>query len=502
LGLAFPLLMARRLAKVELGHYNQIFQIASTLCGVLPFGFGMTAFYFFPRESGRRGAVCLNILLVCGGIGLAAGTVLICFPSILPLIFREPALYRYSPEVATLIPLWIVGGLLEMFPVANQEFRLASVLIVGLQLTRAILMLSATVVFGSVGAIVLAAEINACLQVLTLFWYLETRLPGFWRKVDRGLLRAQLRYAAPMGLAGMLYVFQGDLHNYFVSRTFGAAVFAVYSIGCVDLPIIGILCDSANSVLFRRVSELQLANQFGEIIAVTARAARNLSLVFFPVYAFLMVAGRELITLVYTEKYRDSWPIFRINCTVFLLSTILLDPICRAFPSRMAVFVKVRAALFIAMGAALWLFVGRFGPVAAIAIVMGRMAVENTFGAVYYGRVLGMARRDLRQFSPMIRIATGSAAAGAVAMVVRRALTGSRPIAVLLVCGVVFCAVYLTALFVLRVPTPEERERAARTLARWLNIKPSKSGRPWFLRKSHSHRQTREDQPASRPDRR
>jgi O-antigen/teichoic acid export membrane protein len=468
LGIAFPLLMVRRLDKVELGHYNQVFQLATTLCGLLPFGFAMTAFYFFPREPERRGAVCLNILLVCGGGGLLAGTGLMLFPSILPSIFREPALLPYSPEVAVLIPLWIVGALLETFPVVMQEFRLATLLIVGLQLSRAVLMISATVVFGSVHAIVLAAILNALLQSLFLGWYLEARLPGFWRGVDWELLRSQLRYAAPFGLAGVLYILQGDLHNYFVSRAFGAVAFAVYSVGCVDLPLIGILAESANSVLLRRVSEMQLAGDTAGIIAVIARVARKLSLVFFPVYAFLMVAGRELITIVYTSKFRDSWPIFRINCTILLLSTLLLDPVFRCYPSRMSLIVKVRVALFIAMTAALWFFVGRFGPVSAIVIVICRTAVENIFTAAYYSRVLGMTRHDLRQFTPMLRIAVCSATAAALTFAFRLVFHGLSQVGDFIASGVFFCLLYSAALLILRVPTPDERASARQAIVKWL----------------------------------
>lgn len=458
LGVAVPLLMARRFDKVGLGHYRQIFQLIATAGAVLPFGFGMSAFYFFPRESSRRPAVCLNILLVCGGVGLLAGAALLLFPMLLPWFFSEPALLRYAPAVALLIPLWILGGLLEVFPVVNQEFRLATLFIIVSQFIRAGSIFFAALIFNTVGAILVAAISHALLQTLAVLFYLKVRQPGFSRSFDWKLLRTQLLYAAPLGFAGVLYAFQSDLHDYVVSRQFGAAVFAVYSIGCVDLPLIGILLESASSVMIGRVSELQAGNQTGEIIALTARVARKLSLVFFPVYAFLMVTGRELITLLYTARYLDSWPIFAVNCTILLLIPILLDPLCRAYPAHMPLFIKVRVALFILMGAALWFLVGRFGPIAAISIVIARLAIENVFGFFYYGRILGMKRRDLRQFGPMIRIALCSAVAGVAAFGVRQAIVGSRPIVILVLCGGVFCAVYGIGLLVMDIPTPEERQ--------------------------------------------
>jgi O-antigen/teichoic acid export membrane protein len=467
LGMAVPFLMARWLDRFAIGQYKQVFQFIATAGAVLPFGFGMTAFYFFPRESQRRPAVCLNILIVCGGVGALAGILLLLYPPLLPQIFGEPTLAHYVPEVAVLVPLWIIAGLLETFPVVHQEFRLATVFIVGSQLSRATLMFSSLAIFGTVKAMILAAVIHSLLQTFTLFWYLEIRQPRFWRAFDWELLVSQIRYAAPLGLAGVLYAFQSDLHDYVVSRRFGTAIFAVYSIGCADLPLIGILLESAASVMIGRVSELQLANNTKEIIAVTARVARKLSAVFFPVYAFLMVTGRELITVMYTAKFLDSWPIFAVNCTILLLIPILLDPICRAYPAMMPLFIRVRVILFIAMIVALWFFVGRFGPVAAIAIVVCRLAVENVFGAIYYGRALGMTRRDLSHFGPMLRIAMCSAVAGGVALALRQMIVASRPIMILIECGVIFSATYIAALFILKVPTPEEKQSASRAILKW-----------------------------------
>jgi hypothetical protein len=136
----------------------------------------------------------------------------------------------------------------------------------------------------------------------------------------------------------------------------------------------------------------------------------------------------------------------------------------------MPLVVKVRVVLFVGMAVALWLLLGRFGAVAAITIVVCRSAIESVFGIIYYGHVLGMTRRDLGQFSPLIRIAIGSAAAGLVAMLVRQALAGSRPIVMVLVCGTAFCAVYAAAILIMRVPTREERRSVVRTMAKWVPL--------------------------------
>src|SRR5688572_32078425 len=110
-----------------------------------------------------------------------------------------------------------------------------------------------------------------------------------------------MAYALPFGLAGLLYTVQTDLHNYFVSNRFSAATFAVYSIGVAQLPFIGILRESVSSIILPRISYLQQQGMEREIILLLANATRKLATVILPVYAVLMVTGREFLTVMFTS---------------------------------------------------------------------------------------------------------------------------------------------------------------------------------------------------------
>ena len=47
---ALPLVLVRSLSQLEFGVYKQAFLIVGTAVTVLPLGFGMSAFYFLPRD--------------------------------------------------------------------------------------------------------------------------------------------------------------------------------------------------------------------------------------------------------------------------------------------------------------------------------------------------------------------------------------------------------------------------------------------------------------------
>ena len=115
-----PLLLVRRLSQEEFGLYKQAFLVVGTAISILPLGFQMSAYYFLPREPQHRGQIVLNILLVhafATGLGLLA---LLCFPSLLKLIFNSLVTWMpFAPQIGMVIVLWGVGYFLEAAVVAN-----------------------------------------------------------------------------------------------------------------------------------------------------------------------------------------------------------------------------------------------------------------------------------------------------------------------------------------------------------------------------------------------
>lgn len=459
-GLAFalPLLLVRRLDQTEFGLYKQVFLIVGTAVNILPLGFHMSAFYFLPRERERGGQIVLNILLFHV---LAAGLIALLFvlrPALLAGIFNSSALVPEAQLLGLLLLLWVSTSFLEYLAMANQETKLATLLIVSMQLSRTLLLLAAAIFYASVHALICAAIIQGVVQLVMLLVYLSVRFKAFTSGFDWALLRRQSAYALPLGVAGLFYALQMDVHQYFVSYHYDAAAYAVYAIGCFQLPLIHILSDSVGSVMIPQVSHLQRNNQRREIIALTARMMRKLAAIYFALYVFLLVSGREFIAVLFTERYLASWPIFAVNLTMiplFFLSNIY-DPIMRAYAEHRYFLLKLRVALFTLLFVALWLGTARFGLVGVIVLVTAANLVERVATLAKVGRILGVERRDVALITDVGKIGLAAAGAGALTWAVRAFLSGQRPLVVLVVCGVAFGCAYLGAILWLKVPSVEE----------------------------------------------
>ena len=425
------------------GLYKQAFLVITTAMIVLPLGVPMSAFYFLPRETTRRCETVLNIVLFHVAAGaLACGALALC-PSILTAIFHHSGLAPYAAWIGVVILFWVIGSFLDIVPVANDEIRLASAFIVAIQASRALVFVGAILAFGTLRSLLVAAILHGAIQTIVLFCYLESRFAGFWRALDWQMLREQLSYAIPLGAAGILMIVQTDLHNYFVSNHFGPAMFAVYSLGTLQLPLMGLIQEATNSVLITRVSILEKRDERREILTLAARAARQLAVVYFPVYVFLMVAGREFIRVLFTARFADSWPIFAVNLTLLPLGILLLDPLYRAFEHQRYFLLRLRLLLAAALILTLALFTARLGLLGVIAVVVLIAVFERIVMAIHFGRLLGVTRRDAVLLRDVGKLALAALAAGVVADVIRLLLARESAFAILAICGVAFALVYL-----------------------------------------------------------
>ena len=178
LSYALPLLLVRRLTMEEFGLYKQVFLVVGTALAVAPLGFGMSAFYFLPRERTRQASIVANIVAFHFAIGLLVAIVLASWPGLLAHVFNSPELRPHARYIALLALLWTTGTFLEIVPVAMKDVRASTALIIGNQLSKTVLFLSAALVFPSVDAMIAAGVIYGCIQIALMSWYIPISATG------------------------------------------------------------------------------------------------------------------------------------------------------------------------------------------------------------------------------------------------------------------------------------------------------------------------------------
>ena len=261
------------------------------------------------------------------------------------------------------------------------------------------------------------------------------------------------------------------MDNYFVSYTYDAAVYAVYAIGCFQIPLVDILGDAALSVVITHVSYLQNLGK---------RRSRGLqrhgwyhfarlAAVYFPLYVLLLVVGREFILFLFTPRYLPSWPIFAINLILIPLSVLAsgCNAIMRAFAEHRYFILKVRVAMGCLLFIGLLLVTRHFGLLGAVIVMSAVNVMDRLLVAYKSARILDVGRRDLTLFVDIGKVAIGSVLAGAIAMLVRSLIITERPLVILICCSAVFTVVYLVTIIMLGIVSiTEYASRCADLLGR------------------------------------
>ncbi|MDX2044089.1 MAG: oligosaccharide flippase family protein [Acidobacteriota bacterium] len=456
LALALPLILVRWLNPEQLGLYRQAFQIVTTMVSLLCLQVSASAYYFTPREPERKAQIALHVLLFYLVVGGAFALVLAVYPQIVMFTFKGDELVGLIPMVGIVTLLWLVSLNLESVVIANGDIRWASAVTVLIQLLKTSLLIAAAMIGGTARAVVIAALVIGVVHFSICLVYLKQRFGHFWSKFDWPLFKMQLANALPFGIGGIAYIVQFDFHNFYVSKHFTPAEFAVYSIGCFQLPLLQILIDAAVTSLLPQISRLEKDGSFQGIWQVWAGSVRFLAFFFFPICAMFFVLRREFIVTLFTERYASATPIFAVNLFNLLLYIFLVGTLLRAFPEFKFFRIKFCLVLLPVTWLALYVGVGANGLVGAIWAVALTRLLDIGVTMFVIGRKLGVTWRDMKLFYALGQLALVALLAALVTESVKTMMISLPVQLVLGICSLIYGATYLAGLFVSGAITREE----------------------------------------------
>ena len=168
------------------------------------------------------------------------------------------------------------------------------------------------VISGSLRWLLIGAIAFGLIRVLATGTFLSRSFAGRL-KPDGSLLRRQFAYVLPFELAILIDTLQLNFHQYAVSYHFDAATFAIYSIGCLQIPASEFLAGPASNVMMVRMTEELREGQHQNAFAVWDDTVRKLIFLLIPLTGILVVSGRDLIVLLFTNAYLASVHLFAVG---------------------------------------------------------------------------------------------------------------------------------------------------------------------------------------------
>ena len=391
IGLFLPLVLVRLLTPEEIGQFKLFFLYVTVAYAFsLAPGFQSGLGYWGGRRTSEPRALPTSFAALC----LLA---LIAAPC---SYFAAPFLLGAHPYAATLfavaVSLWIVGRFFDEAAVSIGRIWGGATLYAGFELLRSIALIGAAFYFRNLEAVFIAHCITSALKVIVgvvsgISWGTLGGKPS-WLE-----MRRVGSYALPVSIAWMFGLFINYADQIVVAQLVPAAAFALYSLGCLQLPPLFAFEQSVTRVLIPQLSEAIAAQQSQLAAARMRQAIAELLYIMLPAALGVAVFAEPITDLLFTVRYHEAAVYMRWYAFSYVLIVLPYDALARALgDSRWILRNFIWLSIFSL--ASVILLAYYFGAVGALAGgLLARLAL-NVSG-IYYTAKRGNWR--ISQFLPL-----------------------------------------------------------------------------------------------------
>ena len=459
-----PAILARVFTQTEFGTYKQFMLITYTLYAFGQFGFSECLFYFLPLDPSRAGRYAFNSLVMLGTLGTAlSGVLLLTAPRVAAWMNNE-ALTGFLPLAALYLVFLLMGTVLEITMIGRKDYRMATATYVVSDVLRAVLLIVPALLYGSLYWALAGGVAYCLLRVIAILVLFRAEFRASGMRVDTAILRQQIAYAFPFFCAAAVQNIQQNYHQYVVSWHYGAAAFAIYSVGCLQIPLVDFMATPASNVMMVQMGEDLRDGRPERLLPLWHDTTRKLAFVFFPMVGLLIANAHHLITLLFTPAYAASVPIFMVWSLSFLFAAFQTDGVLRTFAeNRWLLILNVTRLVMIA--ALMNWFLSAFDLAGAVLITILGIVIAKSMALVRMKTLFGATLAQLLPWKSLGSILAASALSAVPAFVVNARLN-LPSIAILPIAGMAYMATYIG--IVLGFGLLDDAEIAAiKTYAAW-----------------------------------
>jgi O-antigen/teichoic acid export membrane protein len=437
---AIPVVLARIFTPAEFGTYKQLFLVFATLYGLAQLGMAESLYYFVPSRSDQAGRHVANALVTLAVAGIGCLALLYVLRIQVADWLTNAQLADHLTLIGVALTLTLVTALFEIVMIARKRHLAAAVTYASSDVARTLLFIIPAFGFGGVRGLLIGAVAFGVLRMGAMLVYL-------WREFGRGLRidfivwRRQLAYALPFALAVSVEVVIVNFHQYFVASRFDAATFAIYAVGCLQIPLIDLVMTSTVNVMMVQMADHARVGDARAALALWHDTICRLAFIFLPLTALLLVTAHQLIVTLFTATYVAAVPVFMIWTLTILPSAFAVDGVLRVYAQTRFLLVMnvVRFALVVGLIGSL---LSSFGLRGAVLVTLLAMGVVKGLGIVRAAQLFGARFSEALPWRRLagITLCAVLAAVPALVITLRVALP---PLAVLACACVAYAATYL-----------------------------------------------------------
>jgi len=396
---AIGIVLARLFDPTVFGTYKQFFLLYATLYGVLQLGMAESLYYFVPRQTRHTGRYACNAMVMLAVTGLVC-TVALYWARTAIAGWLSPELAEYVVPLGLFLTFTLAGTVLEIVMVSRGNHLVAAATYALSDIARTLLFIIPALTFASIRAVFVGATVFAGLRLLVTVVTLWRQFGRDFR-IDLSLGRQQLAYALPFALAVGIEVILINYHQYAVAARFDAATFAIYAVGCMQIPLFDLIASSTVNVLMVRMAD---GGRGPAALALWHDTVCRLAFLLVPLAVFLIISARYLIVGLFTDTYAASVPVFMIWVLMMLPAVTAVDAVLRVYAQTRFLLVMNLVRFVCVAGLTSW-FLSMFGLRGAVLVTLLAMVVVKALGVIRIARLMHVGVREALPWGRLTRIA-------------------------------------------------------------------------------------------------
>jgi len=330
--LVSAIILSRYFNKTDYGTYRQILYIYNTLLVIFTLGLPRTYSFFLPRvpiEEAKSVIKKINNILMASG--LCMGGLIFFGAEIIANLLNNNELVN-PLRCFSLVPIFMLPTIgLEGILATYKKTQLLAFYDISTKLLLLVFVVTPVVFMGGgiVSAIIgfsIASFISFLLAAYLKYWPIKKITP-----ITTSLSYKEIfNYAIPIFIAGFWAILISSSDQFFISRYFGAEVFAEFANGALDLPFVNMVIAASTIVLAPIYSKKAFdgtEKAKKEIVQLWHSVLSKTIKITYPLIAFFYCFADMVMVALYGQAYIISSEYFEIKLLVNFFTIVAFGPL-------------------------------------------------------------------------------------------------------------------------------------------------------------------------------
>lgn len=407
LSLLSAAILARYFSKSDYGTYKQVLYIYNTLLVLFSAGLQGAYSYFLPKQSMEQGKDFIYKLIRTFFIlGIFFSITLFLLAPTVAALFRNPDLQK-GLRIFSVVPVLMfpVIGIEGVYSTLRKTHIIAiyttiSRLLMLLLITLPVLLLRGTYITALFGWI-----FASMITFLVGIYLIIKPFKSYERISTQFRYKHIFRYSIPLMVATVYGILIRFADQFFISRYYGAEVFAEFTNGFIDLPFVSMIAEATVTVLLPLFSRYSESSEGLDNICRTWKSATERSIILvYPLLSFFIFNAKNSVVAMYGQQYEVSAIYFIIGMMIGYFNIIISHTVLLALGKT-----RIIARIHLVQAVSIWLvgfiIVSLAGSPATYAAFSRVFYIAQVCAGIYFAvKALGVGLKYIIPFSIMGKV--------------------------------------------------------------------------------------------------